>query len=233
MHALVAQQIGHSLRVRILQELQVLARQLRRRQQPSSPPLLRRLTRAEWNEVKSTGVVPFESAVAILVVPLVNKDPETKERPTPNMTSMPTKEDLEPSRFLEQRYPLSALYPTTTDKMLDEGPFHILPPAQVPVYNGVPLFPSRTQRAALHLALSQVLDAERRAKDSQRHETLLSAQGDQKASHAFLVCSDANTVLRGDTVPLAIALWRLRMWEAREGDKDTPINWVTSPLRTP
>jgi len=39
------------------------------------------------------------------------------------------------------------------------------------------------------------------------------ARGDQKASHAFLLYSDENTSRRVDTVPAAIALWRVRMWE--------------------
>ncbi|KAI0722834.1 hypothetical protein C8Q76DRAFT_855190 [Earliella scabrosa] len=239
MHALIVQQVGHSLRARVLQELQILTRQLRRKLQPRSPPLVRRLTRAEWNGIKSSGVVPYENAVAVLVVPPVNKDPATKERPGPNMTSMPTPEDLEPSLPRSQSYPLSVLYPTSESESESEpdlDPLHLLPSARVPVYNGVPLFPSRTQRAALHLALTQVLSAERTAKVSQIEgtpEDTERAGGDQKASHAFLVCSDENTVLRGDTVPLAIALWRLRMWEASEGDRDTSVHWITNPPRTP
>ena len=39
------------------------------------------------------------------------------------------------------------------------------------------------------------------------------AKGDAKASHAYVVFSDAQSVLRADTVPLAVALWRVRLWE--------------------
>ena len=47
--------------------------------------------------------------------------------------------------------------------------------------------------------------------------------GDQKASHAFLLCSDAETCRRADAAATAIALWRVRMWEGsgwEEGTQD-------------
>ncbi|KAI0750943.1 hypothetical protein C8Q80DRAFT_542064 [Daedaleopsis nitida] len=242
-HALLVQQVGHSLRTRVLQELHILARHLRGTQRSRSPPLLRRLTRAEWNEVKTSGIVPYENAVAILVVPPVNKDPETKERPIPNNTSMPVQDDLKLSHPPARSYPLSVLYPTSEadDLVSSVDHLHLLPPARVPVYNGVPLFPSRTQRAALRLALSRVLNAERLAKASGKSQlfyrdrpafSIEGTKGDQRASHAILVCSDEKTLFRGDTVPLAIALWRLRMWEASEGSKDTPAHWIIGPPRT-
>jgi len=47
------------------------------------------------------------------------------------------------------------------------------------------------------------------------------ARGDEKASHPFLLCSDASTVLRGDAVGAAIALWRVRMWEGEGWEEGT------------
>ena len=62
------------------------------------------------------------------------------------------------------------------------------------------------------------------------------AKGDQKACHAFLVCSDEETLLRGDTVPLAIALWRIRIWEQGLEDSGSGLesspNWTATPHRT-
>jgi len=54
------------------------------------------------------------------------------------------------------------------------------------------------------------------------------AHGDQKASHAFLLSSDADTLMRVDTVPLAIALWRIRIWEGAgwEGSDATANGWI-------
>ncbi|KZP31418.1 hypothetical protein FIBSPDRAFT_944955 [Athelia psychrophila] len=38
-------------------------------------------------------------------------------------------------------------------------------------------------------------------------------RGDKKASHAFLLCADEKTANRADMTAVAIALWRIRMWE--------------------
>ncbi|KAI1796246.1 hypothetical protein LXA43DRAFT_659735 [Ganoderma leucocontextum] len=237
MHPLVIDQVSHSLRVRVLHELHLLARQLRRVQQPMVPPVVRRLTRAEWSEIKSTGVVPFKNAVAVLVVPPPNRDPETKQRPVPNYSSIPVEGD----RYDSTPLVLSEMHPTAPQEdweLVDEQ--RVLPPKRIPVYNGVPLFPSRTQRAALCAALAEVLRAEGMARlrhgsqcaeGTVEHSTTTEeggqrAKGDQKASHAILVCSDEQTLFRGDTVPLAIALWRIRIWE--QGLEDNHEQHFTS-----
>ncbi|KAI9000879.1 hypothetical protein BD414DRAFT_532689 [Trametes punicea] len=213
MHPLITQQIGHILRVRVLQELQLLARRLLRRRRlakADEPSCLRRLTRAEWNEIRMSGVIPYKNAVAVLVVPPPNKDPETKMRPPPATTSMPNPEDLVPKEF-PRSLPLSVLYPTSVDERWskDEELSDIVPPSRVPLYNGVSLFPSRTQRAALHAALGEVLKAERTTRLVTGSRPALSpegsssgsgptrARGDSKASHAVLVCCDEKTILRG------------------------------------
>ncbi|OBZ76184.1 hypothetical protein A0H81_03965 [Grifola frondosa] len=103
---------------------------------------------------------------------------------------------------------------------------NLLPHSKVPLYNGVALFPSRPQRAALHSALLRILDLEyQKAPKDKKAER---GHGEQKGSHAFLLCSDAATVLRVDTVPLAIALWRVRMWEGggREDSADPTGGWT-------
>lgn len=246
MHPLFIEQVSHALRVRVLHELQVLARQLRHMQGPTVPPLVRRLTRGEWNEVKSTGVVPFKNAVAVLVVPPPNRDPETKQRPVPNYSSIPVEGD----RYDSTPHTLSTMYPTAQQEdweLVDEQ--RVLPPRRIPVYNGVPLFPSRTQRAALCAALGEVLRAEGLARLRQgtrgfegtieRSATTEDGdrrgKGDQKGSHAILVCSDEQTLLRGDTVPLAIALWRIRTWEQGLEDnheQDSIPGWIGTTPRT-
>ncbi|KAI9056545.1 hypothetical protein FKP32DRAFT_1682481 [Trametes sanguinea] len=247
MHPLVAQQIGHILRVRVLQELQLLARRLlriRRSAEPGEPPLLRRLTRGEWSKIKATGVIPFKNAVAVLVVPPLNKDPQTKMHPTPATTSAPITEDVE-LKDLPRSLPISVLHPTSDEERLwkDHPLSKLTPPSLVPLYNGVSLFPSRTQRAALHAAISKVLKAERTTRLMTSSQLALSeeatstsggpkrAKGDKKASHAVLVCSDERTILRADTAPLAIALWRVRMWEGGL-DEAATVDWMADPPRT-
>lgn len=231
MHPLVLEQIGHALRVRVIQELQILARKLRRTQPPYAPSLLRRLTRAEWDEIKLTGAVPFKNAVALLVIPPVNRDPTTKQRPEANDSSMPNEEERQCTPKIPQKsFPSSVLYPAVneTNPLATSRP-DLLPSTQTPLYHAASLFPSPTQRAALHAAVLQVLQAERTAKRrATRSPNATSAprKGQHKGSHAILICSDEQTLLRGDTVPLAVALWRLRLWEAgSENVQDTPVEW--------
>lgn len=55
-----------------------------------------------------------------------------------------------------------------------------------------------------------------------------SRSANRLASPAFLLLSGAETVLRADTVPLAIALWRLRMWEDEGSWERGEGTWATS-----
>ncbi|KAH9843925.1 uncharacterized protein C8Q71DRAFT_800784 [Rhodofomes roseus] len=232
------EQVGHLLRVRILQELRVLVRHLKRRLEGATDaPLLRRLTRAEWKELKASGTIPQEDAVAVLVVPPVNKNPATRTRPEPSMSSLPPPGAGVPNEDGGRpRNPVSTLMPTTTSDAFEDGKLsNILPHARVPLYNGVALFPDPQQRASCHKSLTELLHVERQAR---RREAAHSARqqgrsesasenaepgskdtarsrGDEKGSHAFLLRSNAKTILRADTVPLTIALWRLRMWEGQ------------------
>jgi hypothetical protein len=228
MHSLLAHQIGHLLRVRVLQELELLADRLKHHPRGSEDAtLIRRLTRAEWKSIKATGIIPYENAVAVVVVPPLNRNPITKTRPEPSIDAGASEEDTTTSQTAKHRPlpPLSTLYPTAKPS-LDEDifPDH-LPPSKIPLYNGLSLFPSRSQRAALHSRLTRLLLVERRSRYRERGRLETSetsqdaepkdkwARGDQKASHAFLLCSDEKTVKRGDMAATAIALWRVRMWE--------------------
>ena len=187
--------------------------------------------------------MPYKNAVAVLVVPPLNRDPETKKRPVPNYSSIPSEGD----RIDSSTLPLCEMRPTTPEPWELVDVSRVLPARRVPVYNGVPLFPSRMQRAALLAALAEVLRAESAARGrgkngagttEENHSTeegVQRAKGDQKASHAFLVCSDEETLLRGDTVPLAIALWRIRIWEQGLEDSsglESSPNWTATPHRT-
>ncbi|PSR71806.1 hypothetical protein PHLCEN_2v12307 [Hermanssonia centrifuga] len=252
LHKLIEKQIDHLLRLRVLQELHVLGERLRIRERNAEKrPVLRRLTREEWKEIRATGAIPYKNAVAVLVVPPLNKDPNTKKRPEPSFSSNPIVE--EPLVSKRPLPPVSVLHPTSPE--LENGDAEsFLPNARLPLYNGLTLFPSRAQRAALHAALNKVISLERRTicreagrtwtseKDnavdksntqktdksntrktdksntrktdkSNTQKTDKRAQNEKKSSHAYLLCSDAKSLQRADSVPLAIALWRIRMWE--------------------
>ncbi|KAG0709498.1 hypothetical protein DFH29DRAFT_792915 [Suillus ampliporus] len=214
--------IGYQLRLRVFQELELLTKRLI--VSPLDDPaatVLRRLTRSEWNVVRQTNTIPHKHAVALMVVPPVNQNPETKEKPQPTVQLDIADIVENDTNHLENSsrplLPLSVLHPVT-----DNPSSPLLPNAQAPLYHGLSLFPARPQRAALHKALCKLLEVERRARSrallasgSSEHETSPRARGDAKGSHAFLLCSNQHTARRADVVPLAIALWRLRMWDGQ------------------
>lgn len=226
-HTLLGSHIGHILRIRVLQELELLADRLQTRPQDSEDTtLIRKLTRAEWKCIKSTGIIPYENAVAVVVVPRLNRNHLTKTRPEAVVDPGPTKQNDSDDHPEPQHPPppLSTMYPVIEPSDQDEISDYC-PSSKVPLYNGLSLFPSRSQRAALHAGLTRLLSVERRARYREHgrpdsSETKQSteprdkwARGDQKASHAFLLCSDEKTAKRADTAATAIALWRVRMWE--------------------
>jgi len=206
-HALLAEQVAHLLRVRVLQELELLGDQMEHsvRQVQSDARILRRLTREEWNAIRETGVIPYPSALAVLVVPPLQRDPVTKKRPEPSMSTSPIIED-NPATPVKPPLPMSTLHFQSVDHLGCD----VLPQGQIPLYNCVPLYPLRPQRAALFHLLTRLLAIEHKSHKAFNKSKSLQ---DTRASHAFLLSSDAETVQRGDAAAVAIALWRLRMFE--------------------
>lgn len=227
--------ISYLLRLRVLQELEVLIDALKQNRgriefdAGANPTILRRLTRSEFKTFRGTGIVAYPDAVAVLVVPPVNRDPRTNLRPRPSQEpEIPSSESSSLLNSVHKKAlpPLSSLhYVSDPEGVLDhppEAPFStFLPNARVPLYNGVTMFPSPPHRAALHKSLTELLDVERHFRGarltsemrSTSREDFQRAKGDTKGSHAFLLLSNEQTVRRADTAALAIALWRLRMWE--------------------
>lgn len=217
--------IGHLLRLRILQELELLVERLQARPQGAEEsPLLRRLTWDEFSAVRAGKPLEDPDAVAVLVVPLLKRDPTTKMRPVPDTSPLPPKQlstEVQPITRDGEPLPLSTLCYAGLPKDYEGSP-DVITPMKVPLYNSYALFPSKPQRAALHERLCKVLLVERRARWRQHGPVSTSKSGDsrpatrrpnEEPSPAFLLRSGAETILRADSVPLAIALWRLRMWE--------------------
>ncbi|KAH8986172.1 hypothetical protein EDB83DRAFT_2240424 [Lactarius deliciosus] len=228
--------IGHLLRLRILQELELLTARLQARPQcAADSPLLRRLTWKELSAIRAGKPVQDGDAVAILIVPPLNRDPATKNRPLPNASPLPELLSEHPTTTMTLKRvppPLSTMYRALSPEDYQGFP-DIITPMKVPLYNGVSLFPSRTQRAALHEWLCKLLMIERRARWRQHGPASTSELDNNRSasrlpSPAFLLLSGAETVLRADTVPLAIALWRLRMWEDDGSWERGEGTWATS-----
>ncbi|KAF8504216.1 hypothetical protein JB92DRAFT_2738255 [Gautieria morchelliformis] len=228
-HSLLATQIGHQLRLKVLQELELLAESLRCAPQESREnTILRRLTRTEWVEVKTTGRISQSGAVAVLVVPPINK------------RTLYESHKAQSSRVLPTLPPLSILHQGQVPESTYTGS---LPTQQVPYYNGLSLFPSACLRLRLYKALQMVLLVERRARWRQNIPSQVSncspsysnnkSRG-EKSSHAYLLRSDRNTVRRTDSARLAIALWRIRMWEGQgwEAELGSYGGWTAGKSNT-
>jgi hypothetical protein len=224
--------ISHLLRLRILQELGLLVERLSARPQGAEDsPLLRRLTWSEFSAIRAGKPLEDPDAVAVLVVPPLNRDPSTKTRPVPDASSLPPERPSSRVQLTTHNgdpLPLSTMCYAVSPKDYEGSP-DVITPMKFPLYNGVALFPLKPQRAALHERLCKVLMVERRARWRQHGPISTSQSGDSPtptsrpnrvASPAFLLRSGAETVLRADTVPLAIALWRLRMWEGNSWERD-------------
>jgi len=228
-HALLAQQIEHLLRVRVLQELELLGDRMEslvgRQGAVYKSRIIRRLTREEWKSTRATGVIPYQNGVAVLVVPPLNRDPISKTRPDGSMSTSPLVEHALPTP-LGAPPPLSTLHLTTTLETVDNS----LPQARIPLYNGVALFPARAQRAAFYTLLTRLLDIETRSPHTTSVKTAEKVNSqDKKASHGFLLCSDAE---RADVAAVGIALWRVRMfegggWDASETNSNAWVNNIT------
>ncbi|KAJ3917465.1 hypothetical protein F5877DRAFT_44579 [Lentinula edodes] len=240
----VLDQIRHLLRLRVLQELQLVIDALRFRPRTlviKDRPLVRRLTRAEWHELKATGLMPAtitEHAMAVIVVPPLNRHPVTKERPKGIISSLPPPEDPEDSnvsrKFERPSLPLCTLHQTHTieNKSLPEdiSLSHHHSHSRVPLYNGVTLFPDPTQRAALLDLLCGILAIERKARVRNQGRAIapgeiLSSEANQASnspsSHAFLLYSDAHTALTADMAGVGLALWRIPLFEG--------MGWESKP----
>lgn len=213
--------VAHLLRLRVLQELELLVEQLEYSRQTSNnlQPILRRLTRCEWKQLKETGIMPPGDAVAVLVVPPLNKNPVTGQRPESSMSASPLTSNMNPRSPLP---PLSSML-NVSGFLANRNFPDIIPTYQVPLYNGLALFPNEYQRAALHSLLLRILTVERRLYQStiQAKGHNVEKRNDEKHSHAFLLSSNSDLIRRGDISAVAIALWRIRMFEGSLEDDST------------
>jgi hypothetical protein len=229
-HAHFAEHIAHLLRVRVLQELELLGDKMEsllgRPGALYRSRIIWRLTRHEFKSIRASGVIPYPNALAVLVVPPLNRDPVSKTRPEGSMSASPLVECEQPTP-VNPPLPLSTLHPTTTLETVNDN---ILPQARIPFYNGVSLFPARPQRAALHDLLCRLLDIQKRSRYRAHPSPELPNSADKvddrdkKPSHAFLLCCDAEISRRADVAAVAIALWRVRMFEG--GGWEESDGWV-------
>ncbi|KIK65415.1 hypothetical protein GYMLUDRAFT_219430 [Collybiopsis luxurians FD-317 M1] len=224
-------QIRHLLRLRVLQELRLVVDALRYRPLSlANNTLVRKLTRTEWKNFKSSGVIPVKNAMAVIVVPPLNRNPETKERPKGSMSPFPPPQDLaaSPPQFKHAPLPMCTLHPTSDHE--EELPKDVhLSQSRVPFYNGVYLFPNPEQRAMLRSLLNRILAISRRQNLKKSNSAIPGGEDDDSevdkhASHAYVLMSDERTALTADMAGVGVALWRIPMFEGMGWEDKTP--WI-------
>ncbi|KAI5827673.1 hypothetical protein K523DRAFT_418234 [Schizophyllum commune Tattone D] len=209
------EQTLHLLRVRVLQELEVLRLSLKRehprRREGCTSPIVRRLTRAELARVRESDTIPYPDAIAVLMCPPVNRNPSTRARPDGEMSAFPPSEAGMTTKAARPPPPHSTLHPVAPIEPTPEG---IEPhaPHLIPLYHSLALFPHPAHRRKLHELLSAIIARERTIRPPSNDSPAEVDSKQRKASHAYLITSNAETVGRGiDVAALGIALWRLRM----------------------
>lgn len=231
-HTRLADHVAHLLRLRILQELQLLvdhfeAQTKSRRKISVFDSAIRRLTRAELRQIKTTGTISHPDAIAILAVPPPNRDPVTKERPQGLLSAAPP--NTEPSQGLPPLPPVTVLYPSDPDYQSTLGEPSIHSQRRTPLYSGLALFPNQSQRAACHSLLKRLADLGHtlfKPTNVNLSTELTESKSDRKGSHAFLVCSNGEIAKHFDVAALAVALWRLQMFEGGSlGASDDGWSW--------
>jgi len=198
-------QISHLLRVRILQELELLLTRLRARPKAdilANPPI-RRLTQVEWTKIQENRQIPWQDAIAVINVPPI---PDCIE---PSMSPFPL--PLDPEMEVNAAQPVATFYPVSRVSALPTNFQYrdVLPSAKVPLYNVLGLFPHVAQRAAFHLFLSRAQSRLEAARSGKADNKETSSEG----SHAYLLTSNSQVIKLVDIPALAIAMWRVYLYE--------------------
>jgi hypothetical protein len=244
-HALLLQQIASLLRRRISQELEVLRDSLIAVPQGVLDPnaqVIRRLTRSEWADLKASGRLPIPGAAAIIVVPPVHKNMLNPSRPP---TSDSKDGDRALSTFCEdasreyittssrRKIPIyhgAAVWPNPAERDAVRSLFKEIVGLERKARYKATIFSKSFEKASPTLkstngeksGLVEETDAGPKTRKVAR------AKGLDKASDAYLLRSTRDTVVRADTAPLCIALWRLRIWFGQGWDRGMWGGWEKS-----
>ncbi|KAH7343992.1 hypothetical protein B0J17DRAFT_739684 [Rhizoctonia solani] len=193
-HDLLEEQITSGLQARCVEEAELLATTLRTtaRYQPGEPVAftVRRLTESEYEMIQKQSRVHDPKVMVVIVAPKVEEGQETK---------------------METSHKSQLLFRGTGATLGSE----LAPPVpRIPIYWIPSLFSDSRHKTALRKALDSSLDSERTAvrtarKSQSTSRDLYTVPYEPKSRDAYALCASR----RVDAVPLAIALWRLRLWE--------------------
>ncbi|EUC67469.1 hypothetical protein RSOL_511260 [Rhizoctonia solani AG-3 Rhs1AP] len=193
-HDLLEQQIHSGLQTRCVEEAEILATTLRTtaRYRSGEPVAftVRRLTEEEYEATQQQSRIHDPKVMAVIVAPKVEEGEES------NIGTL-CKSQL--------------LFRGTGAASGSES---MLPMPRIPIYWISSLFSDPNCKAALRKALDSALDSERTAvrtarKSQSKTGNLYNVPYEPKSRDAYAICASR----RVDAVPLAIAFWRLRLWE--------------------
>lgn len=245
-HALLLQQIVSLLRRRISQELEVLRDRLCTVPQGVLDPnaqVIRRLTRREWADLKANDRLSIPGAVAIVVVPPVHKNMLNPRR-TP--TSDTKEGDRALSTFCEdssreyittssrRKVPIyhgAAVWPDPAERDAVRSLFKEIVGLERKARYKATIFSKPPEKVVLPSLKSTNGEKSGLVEETgagPKTKKVVRAKGLDKASDAYLLRSTRDTVVRADTAPLCIALWRLRIWFGQGWDRGMWGGWEKS-----
>lgn len=200
-HALLSEQVHHQLQQRVLQELELLHDRLRAlpkliRDRPENR-IVRPLTDEEVSSVLSDGLIP-------------------KDTHTVAMIGFMGPDDAS-SRCLEERAvsKVFTITPHPPNQRLADPLDTLLPPLSVPLYHAENLFPSTNLNLRQWFEKLSDLQSYQKTTETSNKEPIATKEGvlSDPASIIFLLRNPHQLVECGiNTAPLAIALWRMRLW---------------------
>jgi len=245
-HALLPQQIGSLLRRRVSQELEVLRDSLRTVPQGALDPnahLIRRLTRREWADLKAGGGLSVPGAAAIVVVPPVHKNMLRPDRPPASDCSDGGRplstfcEDMSQeyvtmsSRRKIPIYHGAVVWPNPAERDAVRSLFKEMVGLERKARYKATIFTKSSEKASpVSESTSTSTNGEKaglvgETDTGPKSNKVERAKGLDKASDAYLLRSTRDTVVRADTAPLCIALWRLRIWFGQGWDRGMWGGW--------
>ena len=210
--------------------------------------VIRRLTRCEWADLKASGQLSMSGAVAIVVVPPVHRNMLNPGRPP---TSACEDSDRALTTFCEdtsreyvttisrRKIPIyhgAAVWPNPAERDAVRSLFKEIVGLERKARYKATIFSTSSEKASPSLkstkgeksGLVEETDAGPKPKTK---KVVVRAKGSDKASDAYLLRSTRDTVVRADTAPLCIALWRLRIWFGQGWDRGMWGGWE-KPVRT-
>ncbi|KAG8997788.1 hypothetical protein FRB90_012430 [Tulasnella sp. 427] len=219
LHPLLAHQISHQLRTRVLQELVLLHKRLqtlhRQRRLKSSPNILRNLTAQEWAGLHASSFSsepqpsPSQNPLAVIGCPQV---PASEPVSDDQLASLPIQVDYPPA---------DADLPPF--ELIRSDPSHSSEPT-LPLYYGLRIFRLSAEQTRLRSALDRIVELNRFPLS--RNPSSVRPEEQNDLSDAYLLQSPEDGV-DIDAVPLAISLWRLRLWEG--GDWRAAVEQDSNP----